>query len=77
MKKVLSVFVMLLCCVLFINIGKNIQQKAIITLVKSAITGQSYDFPKEFDLNELLAVAKKHNISSILLEQKQFLTEFI
>ena len=44
----------------------DIQQKAIITLVKSAITGQSYDFPKEFDLNELLAVAKKHNIASML-----------
>lgn len=44
MKKVLSVFLMLLCCVLFINIGKNIQQKAIINEINNdKYTAEEYE----------------------------------
>ena len=41
-------------------------KKGIITLIKSAITGEKYDLPKDFDLKNALIVAKKHNIMPLV-----------
>ena len=43
-KKLLSVFVLLLCCVLFINVGKSIKQKAITNeLNNDKYTAEEYE----------------------------------
>lgn len=38
------------------------QQRVLILLVKSALTGKSYQLPEEFDLAEVFRVAKRHGV---------------
>lgn len=44
----------------------TIQQKSLITLVKSAISKKSYDLPEGFDLSEIFKTARKHGITSMV-----------
>ena len=44
----------------------DIQQRGIITLVKSAITGEKYSLPNDFDLTVAAQTGKKHGISAML-----------
>ena len=44
----------------------DVQQKGIITLVRSALNGESLSLPNDFDLEAAVAVAKKHQISVML-----------
>ncbi|MGI6279786.1 MAG: nucleotidyltransferase family protein [Acutalibacteraceae bacterium] len=41
-------------------------QEGILTLIKSAITGEKYRLPKDFSFEEAVCIAKKHQISNIL-----------
>lgn len=42
------------------------QQKGILLLLKSAVTGVSYDLPTEFDLSEIIDFSLKHHITSMI-----------
>ncbi len=44
----------------------DITKKGIISLIKSAITGEKLSLPESFELNNVLTVSKKHNISTII-----------
>lgn len=44
----------------------NIQQNAIITLIKSAITGEKCKLPEGFDLIQAKTIAQRHNIVSMI-----------
>ena len=44
----------------------DIQELGVITLIKAAITGENATPPSNFDLESALAIAKKHQISSML-----------
>lgn len=46
----------------------NVTQKGILTLVKSAITGEKYELPKEFELDaeETQELIKKHHLMMLL-----------
>ncbi len=37
-------------------------QSALVLLIKSALTGESYELPKDFDLAEVLGIAKCHGV---------------
>lgn len=41
------------------------QQQGLITLVRSALTGQAYPLPADFDLADALAQAKRHGITAL------------
>ena len=40
----------------------TIQQQGIISIIKSALTGEKYSLPEEFDLELAAKLAKKHQI---------------
>lgn len=44
----------------------NVQQRGIITLIKSAIDGCAYQLPTEFDLENAVQVAIKHRIIALI-----------
>lgn len=44
----------------------NIQQKGIILLIKSALINEKYSLPEDFDFEEALKTANKHQISVML-----------
>ncbi len=44
----------------------DVQQTGIITLIKSALTGEHLELPREFDIEKAEKTAKKHRITSLL-----------
>ena len=44
----------------------NSQQKGIILLIKSALTGEKYSLPEQFDVEEACKTARRHQIVAIL-----------
>ena len=40
-------------------------QIGVVNIIKSALTGQKYDLPEDFDIEAAIAVAKKHQISAL------------
>ena len=42
------------------------QKKGVLTLIKSAITGEKYDLPRDFNLKKAFIIAKSHNIMSLV-----------
>lgn len=44
----------------------TIQQKGIVLIIKSAITGERYELPNGFDAEEALKIAAKHQISALI-----------
>ena len=43
----------------------TVTQRTMITLLKSAVTGDSYPLPKDFDLDEVVKLLKKHGLISM------------
>ncbi len=70
MKKLLSIFVLLLCCVLLINIGKSIQQKTITNEInKDKHTAEEYE-----DFQQQLSKKTFYYYHSLTEEQKDAYT---
>ena len=46
----------------------NTMQRGLITLLKSAVTGQAFALPEGFDMTKAYAVGKRHHMSTLLYE---------